>query len=62
MRSTRFGTNDRSAIVSVILRHLRSCAQDAMMESVAAGKTRAAAADAGFNQQLRAVVARDIKL
>ena len=58
MRSTRFGTNDRSAIVSVILRNLRSCAQDAMMESVAAGKSRAG----GFNQQLRAVVARGIKL
>jgi len=62
MRSTRFGTNDRSAVVSVILRNLRSCAQDAMMESVAAGKGRAAAAGAGFNQQLRAVVARGIKL
>jgi hypothetical protein len=60
MRSTRFGTNDRSAVVSVILRNLRACAQEAMLESVAAGTSRPAAA--GFNPQLRAVVARGIKL
>jgi hypothetical protein len=60
MRSTRFGTNDRSAVVSVILRNLRACAQEAMLESVAAGSSRHAAA--GFNPQLRAVVARGIKL
>ncbi len=61
MRSTRFGTNDRSAVISTILRNLRSCAQEAMMESVAAAPKHSAAAS-GFNSQIRAVVARGIKL
>jgi hypothetical protein len=58
MRSTRFGTNDRSAVVGAILHNLRSCAQEIMSES--AGGTRPSVPS--FNHQVRAVVARGIKL
>jgi hypothetical protein len=60
MRSTRFGTNDRSAIIGVILRNLRSCAQDAMAESVTSGASRPSVS--GFNPLVRAVVAKGIRL
>ena len=60
MRSTRFGTNDRSAVVGVILRNLRACAQEAMMESVAAGTSRPIISI--FSPAVRAVVSRGIKL
>jgi hypothetical protein len=60
MRSTRFGTNDRSAVVGVILRNLRACAQEAMLESVAAGTSRPIISI--FSPAVRAVVSRGIKL
>ena len=60
MRSTRFGTNDRSAVVGVILRNLRACAQEAMLESVAAGTSRPIIST--FSPAVRAVVSRGIKL
>ena len=61
MRSTRFGTNDRSAVIGTILRNLRACAQEAMAEAVqvAAG---ARASAASFGPEVRAVVARGIRL
>ena len=60
MRSTRFGTNDRSAVIGTILRNLRACAQEAMAEKVAAGATRPSGSS--FGPEVRAVVARGIKL
>jgi hypothetical protein len=60
MRSTRFGTNDRSAIIGVILRNLRTCAQEAMLESVSSGASRPITSS--FNPEVRSVVARGIKL
>jgi hypothetical protein len=60
MRSTRFGTNDRSAVIGVILRNLRACAQEAMLESVASVASRPSVST--FSPTLRAVVARGIKL
>ncbi len=60
MRSTRFGTNDRSAVIGVILRNLRACAQEAMAESVASSASRSSVCS--FGPLVRAVVARGIKL
>jgi hypothetical protein len=60
MRSTRFGTNDRSAVIGIILRNLRNCAQEAMLESVASGASRPSVST--FSPTVRALVARGIKL
>jgi hypothetical protein len=61
MRSTRFGTNDRSAVIGVILRNLRACAQEAMAESVTSSASSRPSVSS-FGPLVRAVVARGIKL